>query len=142
MYRSFPDVLKILMKKNNITQEILGEALDTTRQCIASYLAGKTEPSLSKIRKMAVFFNVSTDYLCGMQPPELLRSEEVYTHLKDLMKQNRVTQAQLAQCTGKTERSIRNKLAGRQPFTLEEAIAIRNRFFPDEELEALFNRGE
>lgn len=66
----------------------------------------------------------------------------MFNRLDALMKQNRVTQAQLAQCTSKTERSIRNKLAGRQPFTLEEAIAIRNRFFPDEELEALFNHGE
>ena len=62
----------------------------------------------------------------------------MFNRLDALMKQNRVTQAQLAQCTGKTERSIRNKLTGRQDFTVKEARAIRDCFFPEETLDALF----
>lgn len=55
-----------------------------------------------------------------------------------LLKSRRITQASIALCIRKAERTVRNKLAGRQDFTVKEARAIRDCFFPEETLDALF----
>lgn len=86
MLRSFPDILKDLMEKNHISQEFLAEVVGIRRQSIASYLAGKTEPSLSKLRKIAVFFKVPTDYLCGMDTSELFWLKEGFCARLDILK--------------------------------------------------------
>ena len=39
-------------------------------------------------------------------------------------------------------KSLNNKLSGRAPFTWPEVFEIRNRFFPDMTVEALFARAD
>lgn len=49
-----------------------------------------------------------------------------------------VTTADLGTATGKTTRSMQDKIAGRYPFTYPEAKAIRDTYFMGMALEYLF----
>lgn len=44
----------------------------------------------------------------------------------------------LAEGAGMSDRALRYKMAGKIPFSLPEALAIKNRFFPDYDVESLF----
>lgn len=48
----------------------------------------------------------------------------------------------IAESIGVCNRSLNNKLSGRVPFTLPEVSVIKDRFFPDMQLESLFARAE
>ncbi len=48
----------------------------------------------------------------------------------------------IAESIGVCNKSLNNKLSGRVPFTLPEVSAIKDRFFPDMQLESLFARAE
>lgn len=56
------------------------------------------------------------------------------------MKAAGIQQGTLAAILGITPRSLRNKLAGKTPMTLDEAIAIRDSVAPGRDLEALFQK--
>lgn len=53
-----------------------------------------------------------------------------------------ISTADFARVTGKTERSIRDKISGKRDFTLPESAAIRDAFFPGLKLEYLFSRSD
>jgi len=59
-------------------------------------------------------------------------------NLKAEMARKCLTARDLAQVTGLSETSIRNKLAGRTAFTVPEAIKIKAEFFPERDLQYLF----
>lgn len=46
----------------------------------------------------------------------------------------------IAESIGVCNRSLNNKLSGRVPFTFPEVSTIKDRFFPDMQLEELFVR--
>lgn len=48
----------------------------------------------------------------------------------------------IAESIGVCYRALNNKLSGRVPFTFPEVSAIKDRFFPDMQLESLFARAE
>ena len=52
----------------------------------------------------------------------------------------KVSALDFAHVTGKTDRSIRDKIGGKRDFTLPESAAIRDAFFPGLTLEYLFAR--
>ena len=56
-----------LRKSLNKTQEEVAIDLKLTRATYANYEAGKTQPDLEILIKMADLFSVSLDYLCGRQ---------------------------------------------------------------------------
>lgn len=60
---SFGKKLKKLRTDRGITQLELSEILDTAKSNISKYEADTIEPSISALRKLAEYFNVSTDYL-------------------------------------------------------------------------------
>lgn len=61
-------------------------------------------------------------------------------NLKAEMTRYGVTAVDIAKVTGKTDRSIRDKISGKRDFTLPESAAIRDAFFPGLKLEYLFSR--
>lgn len=52
-----------------------------------------------------------------------------------------ISTVDIAKVTGKTERSIRDKLIGKTQFSIPDAMAVRDHFFPEMSLEYLFNQG-
>lgn len=64
----------------------------------------------------------------------------MFPNLRAEMVRHNVTAGDISKVTHKTDRSIRDKIAGRGDFSLTEVYAIRDAFFPGMELEYLFAR--
>ena len=54
-------MLKILRKKNRITQRNLADALHSSQTSVSKYERGESEPDLEMVIKMADFFGVTID---------------------------------------------------------------------------------
>ena len=61
----FAERLHALRREMNLTQKQLADVLETTQRKISYWEAGKTEPDLCSLWKIADFFDVSIDYLIG-----------------------------------------------------------------------------
>ena len=66
----------------------------------------------------------------------------VYPELVGTMAKRNLTRTAVAKQIGISTRTFYSKLIGETEFTLSEAKAIRNTFFPDMPLEALFAQEE
>lgn len=62
----FKDRLKELRKEKKLTQVKLGEMLNYGYTAIANYESGRNQPSIPDLKKIASIFNVSMDYLLGV----------------------------------------------------------------------------
>lgn len=57
--------LKELLKKQNMTQQMLAEKAGLTTMQVGSYARGKTQPTLKTLCKLSAILGVSVDYLIG-----------------------------------------------------------------------------
>lgn len=60
---TFKERLKTLRKSMHLTQGALAEVLNYGATAISNYESGRNEPSIEDLKKIALFFDVSTDYL-------------------------------------------------------------------------------
>ena len=63
----FGAILKELREGKNLSQLQLSRLVDISQSSIARYELNQAEPRLSDIRKLAIFFGVTADYLVGME---------------------------------------------------------------------------
>ncbi len=63
----FAERLKELRQEKGITQKALAESLGYNQSMISFWENGVNEPTESAIRKVAIFFDVPTDYLLGLK---------------------------------------------------------------------------
>ena len=63
---TFPDKLKHLRSIKGCTQRDVAVFLNTTDSCYRNYEKGIREPSLTTLKDICIFFNVSADYLVGL----------------------------------------------------------------------------
>jgi len=63
-------------------------------------------------------------------------------NLKAEMTRNGIHNNDIAQVIGKSKRTVSDKTGGRYPFSIEEAIKIRDELFQGLELEYLFSNTE
>ena len=63
----FGAFLKELREEKNLSQLQLSRLVDISQSSIARYELNQAEPRLSDIRKLAIFFGVTADYLVGME---------------------------------------------------------------------------
>ena len=63
----FGAILKELREEKNLSQLQLSRLVDISQSSIARYDLNQAEPRLSDIRKLAIFFGVTADYLVGME---------------------------------------------------------------------------
>ena len=59
--------IKELREEIGLTQEELAQCLFLDKSTIAKYETNKIQPSLQNLIDLAVFFQVSTDYLLGLE---------------------------------------------------------------------------
>ena len=50
----------------NLSQAQLAKELDVSQRCISSWETGFRQPDLKTLEKIAKYFNVSADYLLGL----------------------------------------------------------------------------
>ena len=60
---TFKERLKSLRKSKHLTQSALASVLNYGATAISNYESGRNEPSIEDLKKIAHFFDVSTDYL-------------------------------------------------------------------------------
>lgn len=63
---TFPEKLKELRKSRNLKQKEVAEAINLTVNAISNYEQGIREPSLTVLKDICLFFDVSADYLVGI----------------------------------------------------------------------------
>lgn len=67
----FSDVLRELRTNKGLTQSGLAQHLGVTQQAIGRWEKALTSPDYETLKRIASFFNVSTDYLLGNNPTNL-----------------------------------------------------------------------
>ncbi len=72
----FKDRLRSLRKEKKYTQVKLGEMLNYGYTAIANYESGRNQPSIPDLIKIANIFNVSMDYLLGINDIRLPYTKE------------------------------------------------------------------
>lgn len=63
----FGDILKDLRKSRNMTQKKLADKLHITEATVCRYEGGTANPPFETMRSIAAIFNVTMDYLYGME---------------------------------------------------------------------------
>ena len=59
--------LKYLRLENNFSQRKLAQEFQTSNSSICDWECGRSEPCFEMLIKIAYFFNVSTDFLLGLE---------------------------------------------------------------------------
>ncbi len=65
-----------LRKKQHLTQKQLAELLGITYQAVSNWEVGKNDPDLDQIKRMTVIFDVSADFLLGLEQTKTQFSEK------------------------------------------------------------------
>lgn len=63
----FKDILKSIRKERGMTQKDVYELLNMSANGYASWEQGRTEPDIKSIKKLCKIFEVSADYLLGLE---------------------------------------------------------------------------
>ena len=86
-----PNVLEVLGKRlkevrheQKITRDFLAEKIDVSSRFLADVEAGKVGVSLSTLKKICDFLNVSSDYLLDIAPREDKRYDRVFNMIRKL----------------------------------------------------------
>ena len=69
-----------LRKSKGISQEELADVLFTSRQAISKWERGESDPDIDRLKDLAIYFNVSIDYLLGYD----VESSSVNSFIKKL----------------------------------------------------------
>ena len=77
--------LNELMDENDINQTELAERIEAAYSTMSRYVNGESIPTVKNLVGIAKVFNVSTDYLVGLNNPEpTFKTERVMRRLKEL----------------------------------------------------------
>lgn len=63
----FKDRLKALRKEKGISGEVLGKAVGVNKASISNWETGRNFPETKSLQMLADYFEVSVDYLIGIQ---------------------------------------------------------------------------
>ncbi len=77
--------LKTLRKSKGLTQLECSRLLGLPRTTYWSYENGDAEPNIDMLKKMADFFDVSLDYLCGRPNANLIFVDSLSPNKKQLV---------------------------------------------------------
>lgn len=69
--------IKYLRKQSSFTQAQLTKKLNKSKSAICRYESGEKEPSLDTLIDIATLFNVSLDYLVGLEKKDVLSIEKL-----------------------------------------------------------------
>ncbi|MBQ8309165.1 MAG: helix-turn-helix transcriptional regulator [Clostridia bacterium] len=63
----FCERLKMIRQESNMTQKDVYTQLNISQNGYASYEQGRTEPNINTLIKLCKIFDVSSDYLLGLE---------------------------------------------------------------------------
>lgn len=73
----FAQKLTALRKERGISQKSLAVALNASRQAIAQYEDGVALPNIDKLYGIAKYFNISADYLLGIESESIKATQDL-----------------------------------------------------------------
>ena|GEM_PF-78350 len=73
---SFGEVLGDLLSEKDMTQKQLAEVLDISPSTLGNYFQGVCEPNFETLKRIADYFNVSTDYLLDHRGGQTVSHDE------------------------------------------------------------------
>ena len=84
---TLPEKLYNLRRKQGLSQEMLAEKLDCSRQVISKWENGTTTPDVEMLKKYSEFFGVSIDYLLkeDVEEPTSVQSSKKDSGKKKLL---------------------------------------------------------
>ena len=68
----FGDILRKLRMQERMTQQQLADRLGVTKSVVSYYELQERSPSPEILIKLAAIFHVTTDYLLGLEPREII----------------------------------------------------------------------
>lgn len=77
--------LQQLRKASSMSQEALGKRIGRSKSVICAYESNLRVPPLEILAKIAVVFNVSVDYLVGLDKMEMVSIEELDDKQKEII---------------------------------------------------------
>ncbi|MBE7045958.1 MAG: helix-turn-helix transcriptional regulator [Ruminococcaceae bacterium] len=80
----FGNALKELRKKHNLSQKDLAKEIDVAPSTISMYEMGNRSPNDELLKKIATYFDVSTDYLLGHIRKNDNYSDDTYEYLEKI----------------------------------------------------------
>ena len=66
----FGDILRWLIEENELTQKKLAQDLHIAASTLGNYVQNLSEPDFDMLKRIAVYFNVTTDYLLNHHPKQ------------------------------------------------------------------------
>lgn len=67
LYMEIKERIKELRKGNNLLQKDLARLLNVRNTTVSAWENGDNEPDIKTIKQLAIFFNVTADYLIGLE---------------------------------------------------------------------------
>lgn len=67
MNHKFAERLKELREEKGLSMKLLGGIINVSDAAISNWENGVNEPKLTYLIALAEYFNVTTDYLCGLE---------------------------------------------------------------------------
>lgn len=64
---NFSNKLRCLIEEQNLTQKKVANDLNIAPSTIGGYVQGSSEPDFETLKRLAKYFDVSTDYLLNVQ---------------------------------------------------------------------------
>lgn len=87
----FANRLKRLREQHNLSTRALGELIGTSNATISRYETGKRDPDLVVAHKLATYFDVTVEYLCGESEGTDIESlNEMYSKLSETSKRDAI----------------------------------------------------
>lgn len=84
------EMIRKLRKDFNISQVELASKLGVTKQCVSNWENDNILPSVEMLIKLSSYFNVSTDYLLGLNSTNTIDvtglTDEEISHIKLIIK--------------------------------------------------------
>lgn len=63
----FNEILREVRRESGMTQKDVYTILQVSPNCYASWEQGRTQPDIENIKKLCTIFEVSADYLLGLE---------------------------------------------------------------------------
>lgn len=63
----FCERLRELRKERGLSQKAFAEILQTTNSSVCDWERGRSQPDLTMLAKIACYFDISADYLLGLE---------------------------------------------------------------------------
>lgn len=79
----FGERLNELLKEKNLSQNQLSKKIGYTQRAISKWILNQSEPTESAIRNCAIYLNVTTDYLLGLEDESGTKTYSKY-HIENI----------------------------------------------------------